>query len=85
MATKYAQTGPPFHFLGNMSETQKNAFSAWVTSQSAELPATQVFHQIRAQQLRKAGGMLEQFHAQLRLRSFWRRNVRQDERWAGMG
>ena len=64
MATKYAQTGPPFHFLGNMSETQKNAFSAWVTSQSAELPATQVFHQIRAQQLRKAGGMLEQFHAQ---------------------
>ena len=63
MAT-FAQTGPPFNFLGNMSETQSNAFSAWVASQSPSLPDVQVFHQIRAQQLRKTGGLLEHFHAQ---------------------
>ena len=63
MSMTYAQTGPPFPFLGNLSETQRNAFSKWVTAQTPALPAVQVFHQIRAQQLRKMGGMLEQFYA----------------------
>ena len=63
MPAIYAQTGPPFNFLGNMSETQRNAFTAWISSQSQTLPAVQTFHQIRAQQLRKTGGLLEQFYA----------------------
>ena len=63
MAYSYAQTGPPFDFLGNVAESQKNAFATWVTQRSTNLPAIQLFHQVRAQQLRKAAGMLEQYYA----------------------
>lgn len=63
MAFIYAQTGPPFNFLGHLSETQKNAFTAWVTKQTASLPQVQTFHQIRAQQLRKTAGMMEKYYA----------------------
>jgi hypothetical protein len=63
MAVTYAKIGPPFDFLGNFSESQKNAFSSWVTARSANLPAIQLFHQVRAQQLRKSAGMLEHFYA----------------------
>jgi hypothetical protein len=63
MAYRYAITGPPFNFLGNLSETQRNAFSAWVTKQTPSLPSVQVFHQVRAQQLRKTAGLLETFYA----------------------
>jgi hypothetical protein len=63
VAYRYAITGPPFNFLGNLSETQKNAFTAWVTKQTPTLPAVQAFHQVRAQQLRKTGGILETFYA----------------------
>lgn len=63
MSYTYALTGPPFNFLGNLSETQKNAFTAWVTKQVVQLPAVQAHHQIRAQQMRKTAGMLEAFYA----------------------
>lgn len=63
MAYKYAQTGPPFNFLGNLSETQRDAFAGWVNDQTDSLTDTQTFHQIRAQQLRKTAGLLEMFHS----------------------
>lgn len=63
MAFVYAQTGPPFNFLGNLSETQKNAFTTWVNKQTGQLPQVQGFHQIRAQQLRKTAGILEKYYA----------------------
>ncbi len=63
MAYEYAQTGPPFNFLGNLSETQKDAFSTWVTAQAATLPPVCTFHRIRAQQLRKTAGLLEKYYA----------------------
>lgn len=59
----YALTGPPFNFLGNLSESQKNAFTDWVNDQTPQLPQVQTFHQIRAQQLRKTAGMLEAYYA----------------------
>lgn len=62
MSYQYAQTGPPFNFLGHLSESQKEAFAAWVKESTAELPKVQTFHQIRAQQLRKTAGMLEAFY-----------------------
>lgn len=62
MAAVYALPGPPFNFLGHMSETQKNAFTTWVNKSKASLPATQLHHQIRAQQLRKTAGMLEAYY-----------------------
>jgi hypothetical protein len=63
MAYTYAVAGPPFNFLGNLSETQRNAFTAWVTKQTPNLPQVQVFRQSRAQQLRKSAGMLEKFYS----------------------
>jgi len=63
MAFVYAKTGPPFDFLGNFSESQKNAFAAWVADRSDNLPAIQLHHQVRAQQLRKSAGMLEQYYS----------------------
>jgi hypothetical protein len=64
MATKsYAHIGPPFDFLGNLSESQKGAFQTWVGAQLTTQPAVQLHHQIRAQQLRKTAGLLEQFYA----------------------
>jgi hypothetical protein len=59
----YAQKGPPFPFLGNMSETQRDSLVQWVNAQTEDLADIQTHHQIRAQQLRKAAGMLEQFYA----------------------
>jgi hypothetical protein len=46
-----------------MSESQKNAFTAWVNTASQALPQVQVHHQVRAQQLRKTAGMLEAYYA----------------------
>lgn len=63
MGYKYAQSGPPFNFLGNMSESQQAAFVGWLNQQAESLPQVQTFHQVRAQQLRKTAGMLEQFYA----------------------
>ncbi len=59
----YAHQGPPFDFLGNLSKTQWDSFRSWLAA-NADLPdVTQKFHQARALQLRKAGGMLEQYYA----------------------
>lgn len=59
----YASTGPPFNFLGNFAESQKNALATWVTGRTANFPAIQLHHQVRAQQLRKTAGLLEQYYA----------------------
>jgi hypothetical protein len=59
----YAQTGPPFYFLGTLTETQRNAFTAWTSSQIATQPQVQLHHQVRAQQLRKTAGLLETYYA----------------------
>lgn len=59
----YSNVGPPFNFLGNMSESQKEAFTSWVNANTSQFPDIQVFHQIRAQQMRKTAGMLEKYYA----------------------
>ncbi len=61
MAYKYALPGPPFNFLGNFSETQFGNLQSWVNSRKKNFPAIQQHYQIRAQQLRKMAGALEQF------------------------
>jgi hypothetical protein len=63
MAYKYALPGPPFNFLGNFSETQRDNLKAWVNARKSKFAAIQLHHQIRAQQLRKTAGVLEQFYA----------------------
>lgn len=63
MANSYAHVGPPFNFLGNLTESQKGAFQTWVTGQLSAQPAAQIHHQVRAQQLRKTAGLLERFYA----------------------
>ena len=63
MTSKYALAGPPFHFSGNFSETQHNAFIGWVAARMGNFPAIQTHHQVRAQQLRKTAGLLEKFYA----------------------
>ena len=62
-AAVYALPGPPFNFLGNLSETQHNALTTWVNGNTPTIPKVQTFHQIRAQQLRKTAGILETFYA----------------------
>ena len=63
MAYKYALTGPPFNFSGNLSETQRDAFISWVDKQATTLSGVQTAHQMRAQSLRKTAGLLEKFYA----------------------
>lgn len=62
MGFKYARTGPPFNFLGTITESQKEALEKWVGKHKADFPDLTKFHQIRAHQLRKASGMLETFY-----------------------
>ena len=62
---KYAYTGPPFNFLGHMSESQYNKFRTWVNARVPKFPSVQQFYQIRAAQLRKTSGALEQFYKTL--------------------
>src|SRR5208283_2519239 len=61
----YGYTGPPFNFLGHFSKTQQNAFNAWVRAREKSFPAIQQHFQIRAEQLRKTAGVLEQFYSTL--------------------
>jgi hypothetical protein len=61
----YGYTGPPFNFLGHFSKTQQNAFNAWVRAREKNFPAIQQHFQIRAEQLRKTAGVLDQFYATL--------------------
>lgn len=59
---KYALNGPPFNFLGNFSETQLGNLKTWVNDRISNFPKIQLHYQIRAQQLRKTAGALEQFY-----------------------
>lgn len=59
----YQIIGPPFNFSGTLSETQWDAFKAWTTERSSTFAAVQQHHQMRAQQLRKTAGLLEQHYA----------------------
>src|SRR5271157_5639605 len=61
----YGYTGPPFNFLGHMSLTQQQAFNAWVRAREENFAAIQQHYQIRAEQLRKTAGVLEQFYQTL--------------------
>ena len=58
----YGYTGPPFNFLGHFCTSQWNAFTTWVNQHTGNLPAVQQFYQIRAAQLRKTAGVLNQFY-----------------------
>jgi len=60
---KYAYPGPPFHWLGNFSLTQWNALKQWANSRQGDVAAVSTFHRIRAQQLRKTAGVLEQYYS----------------------
>ena len=62
MAYKYALPGPPFNFLGHMSETQKNAFYKWLDKRTALQPKVKEWYQIRSHQLRKTAGLLEEYY-----------------------
>ena len=62
MGFKYAKPGPPFNFLGTITESQKEALEKWVGKHKADFPDLTKFHQIRAHQLRKTSGMLETFY-----------------------
>jgi|ERR1700739_1298810 len=62
---KYAYTHPPFNFLGHFTLSQWNAFQAWVNQRQGNFPNISLFYQIRAQQLRKSAGVLEQFYSTL--------------------
>jgi hypothetical protein len=65
----YGYTGPPFNFLGHMSLTQQQAFNAWVRAREKNFAAIQQHYQIRAEQLRKTAGALEQFYRRSTMRS----------------
>jgi len=66
---KYALPGPPFNFLGHMSQTQFGNLQTWVNARTGKFPPVQsngqagiqLHYQIRAQQLRKLAGVLEQY------------------------
>jgi hypothetical protein len=58
----YGYSGPPFNFLGNFCTTQWNAFQGYVGTAKANLPAIQQHYQIRAAQLRRTSGVLEEFY-----------------------
>lgn len=62
---KYGYTGPPFNFLGHFCTTQQQAFNAWVNARTKNFPAIQLHYQIRAQQLRKTAGVLENYYANI--------------------
>jgi hypothetical protein len=59
----YGYAGPPFNFLGHMSQSQFNAFQKYVNSHTGDFPAIQLHYQIRAAQLRKTAGVLGQFYS----------------------
>lgn len=60
---KYALPGPPFNFLGHMSQTQNDSLNTWITRNSPNQPLVMAWYQIRANQLRKSAGLLEKYYA----------------------
>jgi len=65
--TSYAKIGSPFNFLGHFSAAQKTAFYAWLAARKGNFTSITEFHQIRSQQLRKTGGLLETIYASANL------------------
>jgi len=63
LANLYGYPGPPFNFLGHFSQSQWNAFNAWVNARIGYFGDIETFYQIRAQQMRRTGGLLEDFYA----------------------
>lgn len=63
MAFQYAYAHPPFNFLGHFSASQWGAFKSWVAARQNNFIPISQFHQIRAQQLRKTAGVLEQYYS----------------------
>lgn len=58
---QYSKLGPPFDFLGHLSESQKGEFYTWLNKRSPLLGDMSTWWSIRAQQLRKTAGAQEQF------------------------
>jgi len=57
------RTSRPFNFLGHFSEKQYDTFVAWLGADArANQTRVEEFHRIRAQQLRKSAGVLEEFY-----------------------
>jgi hypothetical protein len=67
----------PFHFLGNFGEKQKNTFYKWIDARTERFPKIEEFWRIRAQILRKTGGVLEDFYTEKRegLKPFFQKDV----------
>src|SRR5271170_2864488 len=61
----YGYTGPPFNFLGHFCLTQQQAFNTYVRAREKNFAPIQQHFQIRAAQLRKTAGVLEQFYSTL--------------------
>jgi hypothetical protein len=61
---KYAYPGPPFNFLGTFTASQKQALEKWVNSRTDNFDHIELFYRIRAQQFRKAAGVLEKYYLQ---------------------
>ena len=62
-AFQYAYPGPPFHFMGTFTLSQWNALKTWVNSRSGDVAEVSTFHRIRAEQLRKTAGVMEQYYS----------------------
>jgi hypothetical protein len=57
----------PFNFMGHFSETQFDSLKSWIEDEArAGQNSVTEFHRIRAQQLRKTAGVLEDFYASKR-------------------
>jgi hypothetical protein len=60
---QYAYPGPPFNFLGTFTLSQKNALKTWVDERVGNFADIETFYRIRAQQFRKAAGVLENYYS----------------------
>jgi hypothetical protein len=60
---KYAYAGPPFNWLGHFSLSQWQAMQGWISARQEDIPEVSTFHRIRAEQLRKTAGVLEQYYS----------------------
>jgi len=60
---KYGYAGPPFNWLGNFSMTQWQAMKKWAGLRQGDVGEVSTFHRIRAQQLRKTAGILEEYYS----------------------
>ena len=59
---KYSKTGPPFDFLGHLSESQKKEFYKWIDKRKPNFVDIEKWWRIRAHQLRKTAGILEKWY-----------------------